>query len=76
MKKLVLLFLVLGLSVMIGHAQTIVQATEVAANDMAPKANHDSGTRDPGDFLFDLDMQTLTGDIRLLGVESDDPTGI
>jgi len=77
MKKVTLVALVLGLSFGIGLAQAPVnggdvKATELAVNEKAPSVNPALGAgEDVGDFLFDIDVETITSDIRCLGVEND-----
>jgi len=47
-----------------------IRAEEIPADDTYLGARWSAGTRTVGDFLFDVDIQAPTGDIRCLGVEN------
>ena len=68
MKKVLFVALLLGLSLAVGNAKDI-EATEIATNDVSPVTNPNLGTRDAGDYLYSVMAESITGDIRSLGVE-------
>jgi len=70
MKKTLIVALLLGLSFAIGQAQIDIEATEFGTVDKAPQTNPNLGTRNAGDFLYYVDVEAITLDIRCLGVEN------
>lgn len=66
MKTAMTIALVLGLLAGIGQAQV----NEVAPADESDRPAQ-SGSRHLGDFLYSFDVETITGDVRLLGLEFD-----
>jgi hypothetical protein len=72
MKKLFLVALLLGMSLAVGNAQVVdLKAAEVPTFDGVPGTNPNIGSRDVGDEIYAIDMQTVClGHNRLLGVEN------
>jgi|GEM_PF-2303930 len=69
MKKVFLVALLLGFAAMVGQAQIDIQATEFSV-DKAPQTNPNLGSRAVGDYLYYVDVEAVTADIRCLGVEN------
>lgn len=71
MKKVMLVALLLGISLVVGHAQTVT-AVDAADGVSLSQVSPPGATRDVGDWIYDIDVGGATNDIRCLGVEFDD----
>ena len=78
MKKTALFLSFVCLAVGLGRAQTLttgqiknVKAAEVPVTERGPLTGSGMSSRNTGDLVVEYDMETLTGDVRLLGVEFD-----
>jgi len=70
MKKILFFTLLFGLSFTFGQAQIDIEATELGTVDKAPQTNPNLGSRAIGDYLYYVDVEAVTADIRCLGVEN------
>ncbi len=76
MKKAALFLLLFGVVIGFGRAQTLtkgqvlsVKAAEPAVTERGSLTGSGITSRNPGDLIVEYDMETLTGDVRLLGIE-------
>jgi|GEM_PF-1728488 len=71
MKKIIFTILVVGLSLVVADAQNSRPANASAVNDISPESNRSQISSANGDYLYTIDVETITGDFRCLGVEHD-----
>jgi len=73
LKPTLLSVFTVGVVALTSFATPQIEAIEIPLEETAPRAGALRASRDQGDFLFSIDVETVTGDLRCLGVEN---TGI
>jgi len=70
MKIFLIFTLLLGSSLAVSYAQCDIEATELSHVDKAQQTHSNIVSRDAGDYLYYVDVEVVTQDIRCLGVEN------